>query len=62
MVALHRIHQPALWASHPLQLRELKALQRTSSVDYQRGFLALLSHCEELTAQHKIDLFIGGLG
>jgi len=42
--------------------------QRTQSlaahrfVDYQRGFLALLSHCEELTTQHKIDLFTGGLG
>lgn len=43
-------------------LGEIKALQRTGTVDYSRRFLALLSRCEELTMQHKIDLFTGGLG
>lgn len=44
-------------------LGELKELKRTASVEeYQRRFLALLCRCENLTAQHQIDLFTAGLG
>lgn len=43
-------------------VEEIKALQRMGMVEqYQQRFLAL-SRCEELTTQHMIDLFTGGLG
>lgn len=61
---LHRFRQPPL--QPPIRsnsLGEIKALYRTGMVeDYSRRFLALLSRTEELTMQHKIDIYIGGLG
>lgn len=44
-------------------IAEIKALVRTGTVeDYSRRFLALLSHCEDLTPRTVIDLYTGGLG
>jgi hypothetical protein len=44
-------------------LGELKELHRTSTVEeYQRQFLTLLCHCEGLSPQHQMNLFIAGLG
>ena len=43
-------------------LGELKELQRTGTVEYQRQFLALLCRCDNLWPQHQIDLFTAGLG
>ena len=41
---------------------EIKALFRTSMVEYSRRFLALLSRCDHLSTRTKIDLYTGGLG
>jgi hypothetical protein len=44
-------------------LGELKELWRTRSVDeYQQQFLALLCHCDGLSAAHAMNLFTTGLG
>jgi len=58
------VHQPPVWAAHPLQtLGELTSLRCSGSVEeYQCRFLALLCRCTDLTMQHQIDLFTAGLG
>jgi hypothetical protein len=44
-------------------LGELKALQRTGTVEeYQRQFLMLLCRCDSLSPDHQMSLFTAGLG
>jgi hypothetical protein len=48
---------------HSNSIGEIKALFRTGTMEeYSQRYLALLSHCDNLDAQTKIDLYTGGLG
>lgn len=44
-------------------MADLKDLRRTSTVeDYQRQFLSILCHCEDMTQLQQTQMFTAGLG
>jgi hypothetical protein len=38
-------------------LAELKELQRTSTVEYQRQFLTFLCRCDDMTPMQQVQMF-----